>query len=128
MRLSIRELLAEMMQFNDELVKAGLMLAGEGLHASARGKRVRFEGRTTTVVSGPFAQTTELIAGFWIWRVASMDDAVAWARRIPNTDGAHHAVEIREVFEADDFGEEMTPELRDQEARLRAETEALQQR
>jgi hypothetical protein len=126
--LPSRELLAEMMQFNEELVKAGLMLAGEGLHASARGKRVRFEGRKTTVVDGPFAETTELIAGFWIWRVASMDEAVAWARRIPNTDEAHHEVEIREVFEAEDFGEEMTPELRDQEARLRAETEKPQKR
>jgi hypothetical protein len=119
-------MLTEMMQFNEELVKAGVMLAGEGLRASARGTRVRFEGQTTTVVNGPFAAPSELIAGFWIWRVASMDEAVSWARRIPNTDGAHHEVEIREVFEAQDFGDAMTPELRDQEARLRAETDKLQ--
>jgi hypothetical protein len=115
--------LAAMMNFNEELVKSGIMLAGEGLHPSNRGKRVRFEkGGATSVKDGPFAETKELIAGFWLWRVASMDEAVAWARRIPNPEGTPGEIEIRQVFDADDFGENMTPELRAQEQRLRAET------
>ena len=116
-------LLREMGAFNEELVRAGIMKAGEGLHPSSRGKRVRFAGRATTVIDGPFPETKELIAGFWLWQVASLDEAVAWARRIPNPENEHHEVELRPVFEAEDFGPEFTPELRDQEERLRAEVE-----
>ena len=114
------ELLTEMGQYNEELVKAGVMLAGEGLHPSSKGARVRFSGRETTVIDGPFTESKELIAGFWLWQVKSMDEAIEWVKRIPNTDDGHHEVEVRRVFEADDFGEAMTPELRDQEERLRA--------
>lgn len=117
------QLLAEMQEYNEELVKAGVLLAGEGLHPSSRGKRVRFDGQKTTVIDGPFTEAKELIAGFWIWQVRSMDEAVEWARRIPNTDGVHGEVEIRPVFEAEDFGEEFTPELREREDRLRAQLE-----
>jgi len=112
------QLLAEMGKFNEELVQAGVMLAGEGLHPSSKGKRVRFSGRQRTVVDGPFTETKELIAGFWLWQVKSMDEAVRWLERAPFDDGAE--VEIRPVFETEDFGEEMTPELREQEVRLRA--------
>ena len=115
------EMLTEMGQFNEELVKAGIMLAGEGLHPSAKGKRVRFSGRERTVIDGPFAETKELIAGFWIWQVKSMDEAVEWARRCPNPMPGDSELEIRPVFEADDFGAELTPELRAQEYRLRAQ-------
>ena len=115
------KVLAEMGKYNEELVKAGVMLAGEGLHPSSKGKRVRFSGTQRTVIDGPFAESKELIAGFWLWQVKSMDEAVAWLRRAPFDDGAE--VEIRPVFEADDFGEEFTPELRAQEERLRAEIE-----
>ena len=115
------EMLTEMGQFNEELVKAGIMLAGEGLHPSAKGKRVRFSGRERTVIDGPFAETKELIAGFWIWQVKSMDEAVEWARRCPNPMPGDSELEIRPVFEADDFGAELTPELRAQEDRLRAQ-------
>ena len=114
-------LLTEMGKFNEELVKAGVMLAGEGLHASSKGKRVRFSGAKHTVVDGPFAETKELVAGFWIWKVKSMDEAIGWVRRMPNPDGQDGEVEIRPVFEAEDFGAEFTPELREQEDRLRAE-------
>ena len=117
------ELLAEMGAFNEELVKAGVMLAGEGLHPSSRGKRVRFSGASRTVVDGPFAETKELIAGFWLWQVASMEEAVAWVRRCPNPMDSDSEIEIRPVFEAADFGEAFTPELQAQEDRLRAEVQ-----
>jgi hypothetical protein len=114
------ELLAAMGEFNEQLVEAGVMLAGDGLHPSSKGVRVRFSGDRRTVTDGPFAETKELIAGFWIWNVASMDEAIAWAERCPNPTGADGEIEIRPVFEADDFGAEFTPELRAQEERLRA--------
>jgi hypothetical protein len=117
-------LLTEMGNFNEELVKAGIMLDGEGLHPSSKGKRIRFSGGKTSVIDGPFAETKELIAGFWIWRVKSMDEALAWARRIPNPANADGEVELRPVFEAEEFGAEFTPELRAQEDRLRAEIAA----
>jgi len=110
------EMLAAMGKFNEELVKAGVMLAGEGLQASSKGKRIRFDGSKRTVIDGPFAETKELIAGFWLWQVRSMDEAVEWLKRAPFEDGAE--VEIRQVFEAEDFGENFTPELREQEKRV----------
>jgi hypothetical protein len=117
-------LLAEMGAFNEELVKAGIMLAGEGLHPSAKGKRVRFSGNTRTVTDGPFPETTDLVAGYWVWQVRSMEEAVDWARRCPHPmPGEDAELEIRPIFEADDFGEAFTPELRAQEERLRAEVE-----
>jgi hypothetical protein len=116
-------LLTEMGQFNAELVKAGVMLAGEGLQPSSKGKRVRFSGETRTVIDGPFAETKELIAGFWLWKVRSMDEAIQWVKRCPNPHNEDCEVEIRPVFEAEDFGAEMTPELREQEERLRAQIE-----
>ncbi len=115
------QLLAEMGQFNEELVKAGVMLAGEGLHPSSKGKRVRFSGDKRTVIDGPFAETKELIAGFWLWQVKSMDEAIEWVKRCPNPTGVESEIEIRPVFEAEDFGPEFTPELREQEERLRAQ-------
>ena len=115
------EILASMGKYNEELVKAGIMLAGEGLQASSKGKRVRFDGQKRTVTDGPFAETKELIAGFWLWRVKSMDDAVEWLKRAPFDGGTE--LEIRQVFEAEDFGAEFTPELREQEERLRAQIE-----
>ena len=114
--------LTEMGAFNEELVAAGIMRAGEGLHPSSKGKRVRFSGAERTVVDGPFAETKELIAGFWIWEVDSLDDAVAWAKRCPNPTGVESELEIRPILEAEDFGEAFTPELQAQEERLRAET------
>jgi hypothetical protein len=117
------KLLTEMGQFNEELVNAGIMKAGEGLHPSSKGKRVRFSGGKTTVIDGPFAETKELLAGFWIWECASMDEAVSWVKRIPVPEEAadqESDVEIRQIFEMDDFGAEFTPELREQEERLRA--------
>jgi hypothetical protein len=111
--------LTDMGKFNEELVKAGVMLAGDGLHPSSKGKRVRFSGADRTVIDGPFAETKELVAGFWIWQVKSIDEAVAWLKRAPFDNGEE--VEIRPVFEADDFGKEFTPALRAQEERLRAE-------
>ena len=111
------KMLTEMGKFNEELTKAGVMLAGEGLQASSKGARVRFSGGKKTVIDGPFAETKELVAGFWLWQVKSMDEAIEWIKRAPFQEGA---VEIRQVFEADDFGEEFTPELREQEERLRA--------
>ena len=121
------KLLAEMGKFNEELVKAGVMLAGEGLKASSKGKRVRFSGGKRTVIDGPFAETKELIAGYWMWQVKSMEEAVEWVRRCPDPmPGEEAEIEIRPVFEADDFGKEFTPELRAQEERLRAEVERQQ--
>lgn len=114
------KLLTEMGQFNEELVKAGVMLAGEGLHPSSKGARVRFSAEKRSVIDGPFAETKELIAGFWIWQVKSMDEAIEWVKRCPNPMGSESEVEIRQVFEAEDFGAEFTPELREQEERLRA--------
>ena len=118
------DILARMGKYNEELVKAGVMLAGEGLHPSAKGKRVRFSGSQHTVIDGPFAETKELVAGFWIWKVKSMEDAVAWLKRAPFDGGAE--LEIRPVFEAEDFGRELTPELRAQEERLRAAIDSPQ--
>jgi len=113
------KLLTDMGKYNEELVKAGVMLAGEGLHPSSKGKRVRFSGSERTVIDGPFAETKELIAGYWLWKVKSMDDAVEWLKRAPFGGGTE--LEIRPVFEAQDFGKEFTPELRAQEERLRAQ-------
>ncbi|MGB3463537.1 YciI family protein [Rhodanobacter lindaniclasticus] len=115
-----QELLAAMGKFNEELVKAGVMLAGEGLTPSARGARVTFSGKQRHVIDGPFAETKELVAGFWLWQVKSLDEAIAWVRRCPNPMEGESVIEIRPVFEAEDFGEAFTPELREQEARLRA--------
>jgi hypothetical protein len=117
------EMLAAMGRFNEELVNAGIMKAGEGLHPSSNGKRVKFDGDRRTVVDGPFAEAKELIAGFWIWEVRSMDEAVDWARRCPNPTGVEGELEIRQVFEAADFGEAFTPELREQEEQLRSRIE-----
>ena len=118
------EMLAQMGAFNEELVKAGIMLAGEGLHPSMKGKRIRFSGGKRTVVDGPFAETKELIAGYWVWQVRSMEEAVEWARRSPDPmPGEDAELEIRPIFEAADFGKEFTPELRAQEDRLREEIE-----
>ena len=120
-------MLTEMGKFNEELVKAGVMLAGEGLQASSKGARVRFEGKKKTVIDGPFAETKELIAGFWIWQVKSMEEAVEWLKRCPDPmPGEDAEIEIRQVFEAQDFGAEFTPELREQEERLRARAAQLQ--
>ncbi len=124
-RIPARKELAEMGKFNEELVKAGVMLAAEGLHASKQGKRVRFSGSQRTVIDGPFAETKELIAGFWLWQVKSMEEAVQWLRRAPFDGGAE--VEIRPVFELDDFAKELTPELRRNEEQLRAEIERQKQ-
>lgn len=120
--------LAAMGAYNEELVKAGVMLSGEGLQPSAKGARVRFSGKERTVVDGPFAETKELIAGFWMWQVKSMDEAIAWARRCPNPMAGESWLELRPVFEAEDFGAEFTPQLRAQEERLRAELEAQQKK
>ena len=117
------KLLREMGDFNEQLVKAGVMLAGEGLHPTTKGKRVRFTGDKRTVIDGPFAETKELLAGFWIWQCKSMDEAVAWVKRAPM--GMDTELEIRQIFEADDFGAEFTPELRAQEERVRAQAEKL---
>ena len=110
-------------KFNEQLVKAGVMLAGDGLHPSSKGKRVRFSGGRKTIIDGPFAETKELVAGFWIWQVKSMEEAIQWVKRCPDPmPGEESDIEIRPVFEAEDFGEVLTPELRAQEDRLRAET------
>jgi hypothetical protein len=119
------KLLADMGNFNEELVKAGIMLAGEGLHPSSKGARVRFSGTKRTVIDGPFAETKELIAGFWLWQVKSKEEAIEWVKRCPNPLPGESEIEIRQVFEAEDFGTEFTPELREQEDRLRAEMEQL---
>jgi hypothetical protein len=117
-----QKILAEMGKFNEELVKAGVMLAGEGLHASSKGVRVRFDGAKRTVVDGPFSEAKELVAGFWLWQVRSKEEAIEWLKRAPFREGE---VEIRQVFEAEDFGPEFTPELREQEERLRERAEQL---
>ena len=114
------EMLSRMTDFNEELVKAGVMLAGEGLHPSSKGRRIAFSGNERKVIDGPFAETKELVAGFWLWQVRSLDEAVEWLKRAPFEDGE---VELRPVFEEDDFGDELTPELREREAALRAQTE-----
>ena len=116
------QLLTEMGKFNEELVKAGVMLAGEGLQSSAKGARVKFSGKTRSVIDGPFAETKELVAGFWLWQLKSLDEAIEWLKRAPFDGGTE--VEIRQVFEAEDFGAELTPELREQEERLRAQAAA----
>jgi len=119
------KLLTEMGNYNEELVRAGVMLAGEGLHPSSRGARVRFSGAQRTVIDGPFAETKELIAGFWLWQVKSLEEAIEWVKRCPNPMPGESEIEIRQVFEAEDFGEEFTPELREQEKRVWAEAERL---
>ena len=118
------ELLTAMGKYNEELVNAGIMKAGEGLHPSAKGKRVAFDGPNRTVIDGPFAETKELVAGFWLWEVKDMDEAVEWVKRCPNPMPGPSEIEIRPIFEAEDFGAEFTPELREQEDRLRAQTES----
>ena len=120
------ELLTEMGAYNEELVKAGIMLSGDGLHPSSKGSRVRFEGSKRTVTDGPFAETKELVAGFWIWQCASLDEAIEWVKKCPNPMLGPSEIEIRQIFEAEDFGAEFTPELREQEDRLRAQMEAMQ--
>jgi hypothetical protein len=120
-----QQLLTEMGNYNEELVKAGIMLAGEGLHPSSKGARVRFSGKDRTVIDGPFAETKELIAGYWIWQVKSMDEAIAWLKRCPNPHDEEGEVEIRPIFEAADFGEAFTPELQEQERRIQAAAEIL---
>jgi hypothetical protein len=118
------KLLEAMGKYNEELVKAGVMLAGEGLHPSSKGKRVRFSGNKRTVIDGPFAETKELVAGFWLWQCKSMEEAIEWLKRCPNPHTTESEIEIRPLFEAADFGAEFTPELREQEDRLRAEIES----
>jgi hypothetical protein len=118
--LPSRELLTEMGKFNEELVKAGVLLAADGLHPSSRGARVKFSGSKRTVIDGPFAETKELIAGFWLWQVKSLQEAIEWVKRCPNPTGADGEIEIRQVFEPEDFGPALTPELRQQEESLRA--------
>ncbi|KVE39955.1 YciI family protein [Burkholderia sp. TSV86] len=121
-------LLDAMGKFNEELVSAGVMLAGEGLHPSSKGKRVRFSGSGRSVIDGPFAPTRELVAGFWLWQVESMEEAVEWGKRCPNPMEGESEIEIRPLFEAQDFGPELTPELREQEERLRAQISGGQSR
>ena len=123
--LPSQELLAEMGKFNEELAKAGVLLAAEGLQASSKGARVRFSGKKRTVIDGPFSETKELIAGFWLWQVRSLEEAIEWIKRSPNPfSGAESEIEIRQVFEAEDFGLEFTPELREQEERVRKQVAA----
>jgi hypothetical protein len=117
------EMLSEMGAYNEELVKAGIMLAGEGLHPSSKGVRIRFSGDQRSVVDGPFTETKELVAGYWLWQVRDMDEAIEWAKRCPNPTGAEGVLELRPVFEAEDFGDNLTPELREQEERLRSQVE-----
>ncbi len=118
------KLLAEMGRFNEELVTAGVMFAGEGLHPSSKGARVKFSGSKRTVIDGPFGETKDLIAGFWLWQVKSKEEAIEWVKRCPNPTGTDAEIEIRQVFEAEDFGAEFTPELREQEQRLRTQAAA----
>ena len=119
------QLLTEMGNFNEQLVNAGIMLAGEGLHPSSKGARVRFSGKDRTVIDGPFAETKELVAGFWMWKCKSLAEAINWVKRCPHPHpGSECEIEIRQVFEMEDFGDEMTPELREQEDRLRTQAEA----
>jgi len=122
--LPSRQLLADMGKFNEELVKAGVLLAGEGLQTSAKGKRVRFSGEKRTVIDGPFTETKELIAGFWLWQVRSMEEAVEWVKRCPNPHDGDSEIEIRQVFEAEDFGDNLTPEMKKQEESLRMQAGA----
>ena len=117
------KLLTEMGNYNEQLVNAGIMLAGEGLHPSSKGVRVKFSGAKRTVVDGPFAETKELVAGFWLWQVKSLDEAIEWAKRCPNPTGAESVLELRPVFELDDFGDNVTPEVRERDERLRSELE-----
>ncbi len=121
------ELLREMGKFNEELANAGIMLAGDGLHPSSKGTRVRFSGAKRTVIDGPFAETKELIAGYWLWQVKSKEEAIEWVKRCPNPMPGESEIEIRQVFEAEDFGEALTPELREQEERLKHQTEQLRE-
>ncbi|HEX2217783.1 MAG TPA: YciI family protein [Gemmatimonadales bacterium] len=123
--LPSRELLTEMGKFNEELVKAGVLLAGEGLQPSSKGARVRFSGKKRTVIDGPFAETKELVAGFWLIQVKSLDEAIEWVKRVPFPDDSEAEIEIRQVFEAEDFGPAFTPELREQEERIRAQEERI---
>jgi len=123
-----RELLTAMGKFNEDLVNAGVMLAGEGLHPSSKGARVRFVGNNRTIIDGPFAETKELIAGYWLWKVNSLQEAIEWVKRCPNPSEGESEIEIRQVFEAEDFGAEFTPELREQEERLRAQAAAQARR
>jgi hypothetical protein len=126
-KMPSEKLLADMGKFNEELVKAGVMVAGEGLHPSSKGKRVVFSGSKRSVVDGPFSETQELVAGFWLWQVRSIEEAIEWVKRCPDPmPGEEATLEIRPVFEADDFGKELTPELRAQEERLRAQVEQRQ--
>ncbi|MEP6574408.1 MAG: YciI family protein [Gemmatimonadota bacterium] len=118
--LPSQRLLTEMGKFNDELLKAGLLEAAEGLHPSSKGKRVHFNGDKSTVIDGPFAETKELVAGFWLWKVKSTEEAIEWARRVPNPEGGEFDIEVRPIFEMEEFGAEFTPELRQQEERQRA--------
>jgi hypothetical protein len=118
-----QQLLSDMGKFNEELVKAGIMLAGEGLHPSSKGARVRFSGKGRTVIDGPFTETKELIAGFWLWKVSSLQEALDWVKRCPNPHEEECEIEIRPVFEVEDFGDAATPEIREREARLRAQVE-----
>ncbi len=120
------KMLTEMGKYNEELVKAGVMLAGEGLHASSKGARVKFSGTTRTVIDGPFSETKELVAGFWLWQVKSKEEAIEWVKRCPNPTGGESEIEIRQVFEADDFGDALTPELKAAEERLRVQSAAKQ--
>jgi hypothetical protein len=122
------KLLSDMGKFNEELAKAGIMLAGEGLHPSSKGARVRFSGNKRTVIDGPFSETKELIAGFWLWQVKSLDEAIEWVKRCPNPTGSESEIEIRQVFELEDFGAAATPEIRAQEDRVRAQVAARQSR
>lgn len=119
------QMLREMGNFNEELVKAGVMLAGEGLHPSSKGARVRFSGKSRTVIDGPFAETKELIAGYWLWQVKSLDEAIEWVKRCPNPMPGDSEIEIRPIVDVEDFGQEFTPELREQEERLRAQMERM---
>ena len=122
------QLLREMGNYNEELVKAGIMQAGEGLHPSSKGARIKFSGTSRSVIDGPFPETKELIAGYWLWNVKSLQEAIDWAKRCPNPTGEDSTLEIRPIFEAEDFGAEFTPELRAQEERLRAQTEERQRK
>jgi hypothetical protein len=124
----MQQMFKEMGDYNEQLVKAGIMLSGEGLQPSNLGKRVRFSGEKRTVIDGPFAETKELVAGFWIWKVKSMDEAIEWARRCPNTTGGESELELRPLHETEDFGAEFTPEMRAQEERLRADIERQQRK
>lgn len=124
-QMPTEQMFTEMLAYNDQLVKAGIMLAGDGLHPSSKGKRVRFDGPKRTVIDGPFAETKELIAGYWLWQVRSMDEAIEWVKRCPNPMPGESEIEVRQVFEADDFGAALTPELRAKEERLRQEAAAL---